>query len=79
MLDGEKWAGHRAFDAASFLHMLNRQSASHASMQVQRVQDGHFHLATFDLRGLLQTPVQADLVQCTAGRPAHDRDVPIID
>ncbi|MCY4618253.1 MAG: hypothetical protein OXD50_06835 [Chloroflexi bacterium] len=76
---GDEWGGHRAFDAASFLHELNWQSASHASLQVQRVQAGRLHLATFDLRGLFQTPVQADLVQCRAGRPALAQDVPIID
>ncbi len=75
---GDEWAGHQAIEAASFLHRLSWRAANAASLEV-RFNDGRWRLATFDLRGLFDTPVQSQLARCGAERPAGDPDALIVD
>ncbi|MDE2745016.1 MAG: hypothetical protein OXI41_03380 [Chloroflexota bacterium] len=76
---GDKWAGHQALDAASFLQALNWRAAVADALHVQFPQSGRVHRASFELPGLFSTPVQSALVRCGAERPARDSNAPIVD
>lgn len=76
---GDEWAGHQAFDASSFLQALTWQAGAGGPLDVQFSQDSDLRAASFDLRGLFDTPVQAHLAGCGADLAAQVRNDPIID
>ena len=75
---GAEWAGHQAIDAASFLHRISWRAADAASLQV-RFDHGRWRLATFNLPGLFETPLQPDLARCEADRPSVDPNALVVD
>ncbi|MCY3923600.1 MAG: hypothetical protein OXG27_14570 [Chloroflexi bacterium] len=78
-LGGDTWAVHQALDAALFLQALNWQAGAADALQVQFTLGRRLHRASFDLRGLFNTPVQAELVRCGADQPARDPAAPVVD
>ncbi len=75
----DEWGLHYAHDAAAFLQTMNWQAASAEALHLQFRRDRRVHAATFDLRGLFETPVQSNLAQCGAARSLGDPDLPILD
>lgn len=76
---GDDWVGHQAFDATSFHQALSWQAGAGDTQDEQFPQDLRLVAASFDLRGLFDTPVRAHLVPCGTDRAAQARSAPIVD
>ncbi|MXV79898.1 MAG: hypothetical protein F4X58_13360 [Chloroflexi bacterium] len=76
---GDEWAGHQALDSSSLLQALNWRAAVADSLQVRFARGQYVHRASFELAGLFNTPLQADLVHCGAEPSGRESDTPIVD
>lgn len=76
---GDEWAVHQALDPAAFLHWLRWHAEGVDALQAQSTQPRRLPRVSFDLRGLFETPVQAQLVSCGADREGNEPHTPTVD
>jgi len=76
---GSDWAVLNVIDAGSFLQALHCQGRAAEVLQMRFKQNRYMRQASFNLHGLFDTPVQAELARCGGGYPVHDPDMLIVD
>ena len=75
---GDDWSIHRAIDSPTLLREMIWYAASDLPFFIRYEQNGRQFAASFDLTGVFQTPIQANLVQCSASKQL-DSEAPVID